>query len=68
MSGWNIRQTVGGLKYVAPPNMRMASGIKVDTFMGGALNSDLFDTRDVQVAPNPTGQVLIRWLFNPLIK
>jgi len=41
--------------------------IKIDAFVQSALNADLLDPRKFELCPQPTRQILIRGLIEPVI-
>lgn len=55
----DVWQSVGGLKDVASPNVRMVYLIKVHTFMQRALHADIFNVGHIKLLANPPGQVFV---------
>ena len=63
-----VRQPVRGLEDVAAPDVGVSGQVEVCPLMRGALDADLLDARDVQVIPNPAGQVFIGRLLHVLVE
>lgn len=64
----DVGQPVRGLKDVATPDMGLSHCVEVDPFVRGALNADLLDTGNVQMLPNPAGQVFVGGLLYLVIE